>query len=96
MSPGLGRKIFGAAFVLSVAGTAFLLVLLASLGPFDAQNAPSLGWSIVIWGMVGIVVFVILMRLVAIALTALAGLVFATGKGAVATVHLVKTLITRI
>jgi hypothetical protein len=95
MSPGLGRKISGAAFVLSVAGTAFLLVVLASVGPFAQQPSPGLGWSIVLWGMVGIVTFVLMMRLVMLALTALAGMVWAAKNGAVATVHLLKVFVGR-
>jgi hypothetical protein len=95
MAPGLGRKITGAAFVLSVAGTAFLLVILASLGPFGEQATPSLAWSIVLWGMVGIVVFIITMRLAVIALTALAGLVWGAKQGAIATVHVMKVFIGR-
>lgn len=95
MSPGLGRRIAGAAFVLSVAGTAVLLVVLASIGPFSQQEPPGLGWSIVLWGMVGIVVFVLMMRLVMMALTALAGMVWATRNGAVALAHALKTLLVR-
>ncbi len=95
MAPGFGRKIAGAAFVLSVAGTALLLMVLATLGPFGEQGTPSVAWSIVLWGMVGIVVFILMMRLAVIALTALAGLVWGAKKGAIATVHLMKVFILR-
>ena len=95
MSSGLAGKISRAAFVLSVGGTAFLLGALATLGPFARQEAPSLGWTIVLWGMVGAVTFILMMRVVVIALTALAGLAWGAKKGAIATVHLMKVLIGR-
>jgi hypothetical protein len=95
MAPGFGRRIAGAAFVLSAVGTAFLLVILAGTGPFAQQPSPGIGWSIVLWGMVGIVTFVLMMRLVMIALTALAGMLWAAKNGAVATVHLLKVFVGR-
>jgi hypothetical protein len=90
MSAKHRRSIVAAAFVLSAAGTVFLLALLAALGPFDHQAAPSLAGSIVLWGMVGVVTFVLLMRAVTVALVTLAGALIAGRKGALAAAHLLK------
>ena len=95
MKTGIGRKITGAAFVLSAVGTAFLLVALATLGPYAEKGAPSLLWAIVLWGLVGLVTFILVMRVMVIALTALAGLAWGAKKGAVATAHLLKAVILR-
>ena len=95
MQPGLGRKITATAFVLSAAGTVFLLVALATLGPYANNGAPSFLWAVVLWGLVGIVTFILVMRVMVVALTAVAGLAWGAKKGAVATAHLLKALIIR-
>jgi hypothetical protein len=93
MSAQQRRFITAAAFVLSAAGTVLLLALLAALGPFTDQTAPPLAWSIVLWGMVGVVTFVLMMRVVLLALVTLAGVMIAGKKGALAAAHLLKVTI---
>ena len=95
MKSTLGRRISAAAFVLSAVGTGFLLVALATLGPYADKGAPSLLWAIVLWGLVGIVTFILAMRVCAIVLTALVGLAWGATKGAVATAQLLRMLIVR-
>ena len=95
MRTGLGRKISAAAFVLSAVGTGVLLVALAAVGPYADQGAPSLPWAVVLWGLVGLVTFILVMRVFVIVLTALAGLAWGAKKGAIATAHLLRTLIVR-
>jgi hypothetical protein len=93
MSTKHRRALIGAAFVLSAVGTVLLLALLAALGPFNHQAAPPLAWSIVLWGMVGTVIFVLLMRVVLLGLVTLAGVLIAGRKGALAAAHLLKVTI---
>lgn len=82
------KTLTGAAFALALAGTTTLLVALAALGPFGEQAAPSIAWSIVLWGMVGLIVFLLTMRVALMALTALLGVGWAAKRGAVAALHL--------
>ncbi len=95
MKTGLGRGISSVAFVLSATGTVFLLLALAMLGPYADREALSLPWAIVLWGLVGIVTFVLVMRVLVIALTALAGLAWGAKKGAVAAAQLLRALVLR-
>lgn len=92
MSTKQRRALVGLAFALSVIGTVSLLALLAAVGPFS-QSAPPLAWSIVLWGMVGTVTFVLLMRVVLVALVTLAGMLIAGKKGALAAAHLLRVTI---
>ncbi len=87
------RVLTAAAFVVSAVGTVLLLALLAALGPFGQQAAPPLAWSIVLWGMVGAVTFVLVMRVVLLALVTLAGMLIAGKRGALAAAHLLKVTI---
>jgi hypothetical protein len=91
-SSRLGSGLMVTAFVASAAGTVLLLLLLASIGPFDHTNAPSLAWSILLWGMVGVAAFVILLRLTMLALVALAGVFYVGRRGALAAAHALRVL----
>jgi hypothetical protein len=91
-SSRLGRGLMVTAFVASAGGTVLLLLLLASAGPFDHQNAPPLLWSVVLWGMVGMAAFVILLRLVILGLVVLAGVFYAGRRGAVVAAHALKMI----
>ena len=76
--PRLNKRLMIAAFVLSAVGTVVVLFLLASTGPFEKHgpNAPTVLWSIVLWGMVGIGTWVMLLRLVVLLLVPIAALVY--------------------
>ena len=76
--PRLNKRLMIAAFVLSAVGTVVVLFLLASTGPFEKHgpNAPTVLWSIVLWGMVGIGTWVVLLRLVVLILVPIAALVY--------------------
>ena len=91
-SSRLGKGLTVAAFVISAAGTVLLLLLLASVGPFDHTNAPPVLWSIVLWGMVGVAAFVILLRLIMLGLVALAGVFYVGRRGALAAAHALRML----
>ena len=76
--PRLNKRLMIAAFVLSAIGTVVVLFLLASTGPFEKHgpDAPTVLWSIVLWGMVGIGTWVVLLRLVVLILVPIAALVY--------------------
>jgi hypothetical protein len=88
-----GRVLTAVAFALSAAGTVVLLAFLAVLGPFDHQAAPSLPWSIVLWGMVGLVAFVLVMRVVLFTLATLVGILAVGRRSALSAAHLLKVTI---
>lgn len=76
--PRLNRQLTVAAFALSAISTVVVLFLLASAEPFERHgpNAPSVLWSILLWGMVGIGTWVVLLRLVILLLVPVAGLLY--------------------
>jgi hypothetical protein len=90
-SSRLSKGFTMAAFGVSAIGTVLLLLLLASVGPFD-EHAPPLLWSVVLWAMVGLAAFVVVLRLVMLAFVALAGLVYAGRRGAVVVAQALRTM----
>ena len=83
--PRLNRQLTVAAFALSAISTVVVLFLLASAEPFERHgpNAPSVLWSILLWGMVGIGTWVVLLRLVILLLVPVAGILYRrSGSGA--------------
>ena len=76
--PRLNRNLTVAAFALSAISTVVVLFLLASAEPFERHgpNAPSVLWSILLWGMVGIGTWVVFLRLVILLLVPVAGLLY--------------------
>jgi len=85
-----GRTLVAAAFTISAIGTAALLAFLAVLGPFGQEAAPPLIWSIVLWGMVGMVTFLLLARLVLFALATMVGLLAVGKRSGLAAAHLLR------
>lgn len=81
--PRLNRGLTVAGFALSAVGTIVVLFFLASTGPFERHgpNAPSVLWSIVLWGMVGIGTWVILLRLAVLLLVPVAALLYRRSAG---------------
>lgn len=80
--PRLNRQLTVAAFALSAVTTVVVLFLIASVEPFERhENAPSVMWSILLWGMVGIGTWVVLLRLIILALVPIAGIFYRRSGG---------------
>ena len=75
--PRLNRQLTVVAFALSAVSTVVVLLLIASLEPFERhENAPSVWWSILLWAMVGIGTWVVLLRLIILLLVPIAGIIY--------------------